>query len=895
VSRRRIFAASLLFGFTACGDDVQDEAADLERPSGLVSLLRNGGRTDLVIADAEADGLRVLQLEGEDGENLAARFVSAPAVFEPILIPAPGFPTVAAAFSGTASSSISATRRVFALAPGSDALHATWVPTQPFGVTSTLIEGHRLIGSFAINRPPFAQPEIEPPVPVLTLLELDPGLADFVPVDFVVTDERPFQGQDCGGQDSSATVTRGVLLLQARQDAGAPAALLGLDVLTAEPEEPCAFTTDDFPLLARSESGVLGARSVRVEGPSDPRSLVLVPGGLVVVTTAGPQGGAGLVQLPDLDASLVIQTATVATGGPASSAFALPAGAGSPAGFAWLRQDEPLMELYICPEVSPPRCEPSAFPLQGPFDDPEEGLVSGPGVLVLRASPVVAGAFGYSPLGLTDALGGQALVATTSVEPGSGIGVATLVHRDGVASILAGAPSQIDYVTRRELRFVEDGQVTTPAQGRFAEISPRNEPGALTGPPNCTNQTTPEAVQQARDTPLEDGEPQQVVGEAPFACIDDPPVDERRIDETTFFPTLRAPTACPGVEIAPRPLDAIFRASFRGPLFESRTEGQVASALLDFGENEIEIFYEAVRPPVDFVEREIRPGDAVHFFATCDAIEGSDVEVSIATSSTTGAGSAVVLSVEPQRLRFGFDGFTRLDLETSPTQVPYNPAEQGPFGFARSCESVRVDRIEVFPAGDEAVLTRETEGGEILEVVERVPVDQGSAQFTKELRFEWRAENGFSCRLDEGIDRRDPDTGRVPDLDELEEEGIRIFSDVPCDSTRGCGPGRTCDGSRAQDCAGTCAVDCASFGTCFVGLVQRSCPEIELRVNGDDPLVVDLNPFNTGAGGIRFPGAIPDSAVHVPNRDAFFVSFPGSRTLRELRFRETGIGLGLTR
>ncbi len=884
----------------ACGEDVRDEAADLDRPSGLVLLLRNGGRADLVIADAEADGLRVLQLEGGEGRGLAARFVNAPAVFEPILVQAPGFPTVAAAFDGTASSSVSATRRVFALSPGSDALHATWVPTQPFGVSSTRVEGHRLIGSFAVNRPSFAQPEIDPPVPVPSLLELDPGLADFIPVDFLVMDERPFPGTGCSAAESTGTVTRGLLLLQARQDAGAPGALVALDLLTAEPEEPCAFSTDDFPLLERSAAGVVGARALRVQGPSDPRELISVPDGLAVVTTARPDGGAGLVHLPGLDDPLSVLTSSVATGGPASAGFGLPAGAGSPAGFAWLRQDEPLMEVYVCPDLAAPRCEPSPFPLEGPYDDPEEGLVSGPGVLVLRGSPVVAGAFGFSPLGLTDALGGQAVVAADSVQPGSDIGVATLVHRDGVASILAGAPSQLDYVTRRELTFIEDGQVTTPAQRRFAEISPRNEPGAETGPPNCENQTTVDAVQRARDR-LAGEDDGQVIGEAPFACIDDPEPDERRVDETTFFPTLRAPTSCPGVEIAPRPLDGIFRASFRGPLFESRSTGQAAEALFDFGDNEIEIFFEAVSPPVDFVEREIRVGDAVHFFATCDAIEGPDIEVSIATvaTSTAGEGAGVVQLVEPQRLRFGFDAFTRLELETAPIQLPYDPAVEGPFSFAGNCELVRVDQIEVFPAGNEAVLTRETDAGEILEVVERVPAQDGAATFTKELRFQWQAEDGFACRLDEGQDSRDPDTGQLPAGQEPSfqegDDGRRTLSDVPCVNSRACGSGRSCEGGRAQDCAGTCAVDCASFGACFVGLVQRSCPEIELRVNGDDPLVVDLNSLNTGRGGVRFPGAIPEAAVHVPNRDSFFVSFPGSRTLRELRFRESGVSLGLTR
>ncbi|MEM6366773.1 MAG: hypothetical protein AAF851_00580 [Myxococcota bacterium] len=871
----------------SCGEDVDDEAADLERPSGLVAVPRSDTRTDLIIADSEADGLRVLQLDGGDDVSLRSNFVGGPAVFKPVLVPAPGFPTEAAAHAGTVATATSATRRAFALAPGSDTLHVTWIPTQPFAVSSTRLEGHRRIGSLAINSPSVGTSTLAS----LSLLDLDPGLRDFLPVDLVVTDELGVEDEACG--DNTGVLTRALLLLQARSDAAAPGALLALDLLTAEPGELCAFDGSSFPMLVRANSGVVGARLLRVPAPANARELVLVPDGLVVVTVDASEGGAGLAFVPGLNNTLSVLTSSVATGGPASGAFALPAGSSGPAGFAWLRSDEPIMETFLCSEPSTPLCVSSTLAVSGPYDVPEEGLVSGPGRLVLRESAVVAAAFGFSPFRLSDAVGGLADVTATALEEGVNVGVAALVHRDGVVSILSGPPSQLSYVTQRERDFVDEGEVTTRAQRRFAEISPRNELGARTGPPGCANVSTDEDVTRELDAD------RWFVGQAPFACIDDP---DNADEDAADFQSIRSPTDCPDVVIEPRPLDGVFRASFQGALFEGTANDILETALFSFSESEIEVFYESVLPPVDFVEREIRVGDAVHFFATCEAIDGPDIEVAIASPTSVAEGAGVVQLVEPQRLRFDFANFFSLERETSPRQMAFDPSVDGPFAFARLCESVRVDRIEVFPRSAEAVLSRETDGGDIIEVVDRVPVEGNRARFTRGIRFEWEAQDGFACLHQQGTDRRDPETGQIPDAPNQRplvtcggQECVPARTEVPCANSIDCGPGRNCVGGSARDCAGVCVRDCTSFGACFVGLIQRSCPEIELQVNGDDPVLVDLNPANATAGGIRFPGAVPEEAVHVPNRDSVFVSFPGSRTLRELRFTEEGISVGLLR
>lgn len=84
-------AVSLLL---ACDQDVPSESADLRRPAGLAYVPRaDGMRSDILVVDSEAQGVRVRQiLTLEDGARQSG-FIPSPVVFFPLVIPAPGFPT----------------------------------------------------------------------------------------------------------------------------------------------------------------------------------------------------------------------------------------------------------------------------------------------------------------------------------------------------------------------------------------------------------------------------------------------------------------------------------------------------------------------------------------------------------------------------------------------------------------------------------------------------------------------------------------------------------------------------------------------------------------------------------------------------------------------------------
>ncbi len=80
-----------------CDQDPPVESANMRRPSGLVAIDRTvsetSTRSDVLIVDSEAQGVRVLQYLHTDVSGLGKRFLPGPVVFFPLLISAPGYPT----------------------------------------------------------------------------------------------------------------------------------------------------------------------------------------------------------------------------------------------------------------------------------------------------------------------------------------------------------------------------------------------------------------------------------------------------------------------------------------------------------------------------------------------------------------------------------------------------------------------------------------------------------------------------------------------------------------------------------------------------------------------------------------------------------------------------------
>lgn len=104
---KRIGPLSLAVGLAAvglaavaCDDDAANPVGDLSRPSGLLYVERPDNRGDLFIADSEVEGVRLLQFQLVN-DRLFQAFALAPAVFSPLIIPTPGFPTQMAFASET--------------------------------------------------------------------------------------------------------------------------------------------------------------------------------------------------------------------------------------------------------------------------------------------------------------------------------------------------------------------------------------------------------------------------------------------------------------------------------------------------------------------------------------------------------------------------------------------------------------------------------------------------------------------------------------------------------------------------------------------------------------------------------------------------------------------------
>jgi hypothetical protein len=86
--------AALVWG---CDQDPPVESANMRRPSGLLAIDRTvsetSTRSDVLIVDSEAQGVRVLQYLHTDDGGLGKRFLPGPVVFFPLLVAAPGYPT----------------------------------------------------------------------------------------------------------------------------------------------------------------------------------------------------------------------------------------------------------------------------------------------------------------------------------------------------------------------------------------------------------------------------------------------------------------------------------------------------------------------------------------------------------------------------------------------------------------------------------------------------------------------------------------------------------------------------------------------------------------------------------------------------------------------------------
>jgi hypothetical protein len=132
----------LCAGAFGCPSDPPDPTGRLERPSGLAVLDRETvtiegsplNREDLLIADSEAEGIKIVQYRGGLGT-----FVPAPVVFFPLIVSAPGFPTEIAVPVQAEPD------HVYVLSTGSSEIHLLDVTPLTFGDSPLM--GNQLIRS----------------------------------------------------------------------------------------------------------------------------------------------------------------------------------------------------------------------------------------------------------------------------------------------------------------------------------------------------------------------------------------------------------------------------------------------------------------------------------------------------------------------------------------------------------------------------------------------------------------------------------------------------------------------------------------------------------------------------------------------------------------------------
>lgn len=131
-----------------CPSEDPQPSGRLERPADLLIAPRPSetspsavdpfAREDLLIADSEAEGVKIFQyIEGRG----AGEFVPAPAAFFPLVIPAPGFPTELSISRDEVQD------RLYVLSPGAALLQVQDVTPLIFGSSAVGNEGNVLLGS----------------------------------------------------------------------------------------------------------------------------------------------------------------------------------------------------------------------------------------------------------------------------------------------------------------------------------------------------------------------------------------------------------------------------------------------------------------------------------------------------------------------------------------------------------------------------------------------------------------------------------------------------------------------------------------------------------------------------------------------------------------------------
>lgn len=758
---KRLAFPFLVLAAWGCDQDPPVESADLRRPSGLVEIPRDpetrpewegeAKRSDVLIVDTEAQGVRVVQYARTTDGAPAAAFVPAPVVYFPLVVSAPGYPTrIAANASGTLAYVIATAdvgQDLDGVRVARSYLHIISVPGLSYeGRVSTT--DHFLVDSIDITEPV-------------------PGRV-FVPVDVVTVT-----------MTTTTATTSSVDRIAIAYDE------LGSDSGRVQILE--------FPETKVAPTGPLEIT------PSDSR-IYEVPGGVTELTVHGrflyttssfadaSNPGANLVTELDPGSGVV---GALDAGGPTTHLVSA-----GPYGLLALRSDIPSVVVF---EGERPTRSTAMFP--SPYTPPIERARDPdlPGRIDLHDSPLGPAAFAPNvPL-----LQFDMTVATSANVP-----VVLVTHADGTGSFL--------YASGAEGGSFNLGEVT---------------PSFIT-----TVWSTGAGA---------------VIDECPGALEGDPPArppfsEEKPLDD---------PDCSDGVVQVPVPDNRRFRAQFRGALVRSRA-GSVkplpANSTIDWRLTDA--------GGIDFASRKVQIGDEVQLVGVFPEACGGTGQ-----GEQTVVATVVAVDRETQE-----DMTQRSVLDLRVTSGPIPPA---------GCDTtVPAFFYEVYPAGDEGVLTQLTLGG-IGAVIERVDAANGQMTFG-----EVPDEDGVLPPLKLVVSSTNTPTF---------ECNPRTDGDI-CNSLLECAVGWTCvapttttevEGEeQTTTTAGLsrCTASVCTQDVCLAQAFNRGCPGVEMLVRGTVSADVDLR-RDTQESGSSVPSSAPDDAISFDQGRFFMVSYPGARSIVEVR------------
>ncbi|MFO0728625.1 MAG: hypothetical protein U1E65_32915 [Myxococcota bacterium] len=180
------------------------------------------------------------------------------------------------------------------------------------------------------------------------------------------------------------------------------------------------------------------------------------------------------------------------------------------------------------------------------------------------------------------------------------------------------------------------------------------------------------------------------------------------------------------------------------------------------------------------------------------------------------------------------------------------------------CTSFPLARWEMFPAGRELVLSELSNGALIARG--RAPLTATTATGTPPGRA-WRAH--LPAVLDTTI------SSSVAPVCVLET----LSTPVDCTSDTDCG-GRMCAAAASSLCLGACITSCAGEPGCNEAPVQRRCSGVEMTR-------IDATWVGQASGvSSSFEASIPDDIVVSPIRSSWLISFPGARSVIEIKVND---------